>query len=154
MKKISPGLGCLFLFLIIGCGPIKPLTISEIEHVRLVELKGSAALIEASFKVQNPNSFGFSVKASDMDVLLDNAFVGKARIMKKVKIKRNSDQLYTVQVEANMAQFFLNGLMNMMGSKSKSKVRLKGDLKVSKFGFINKKIPVDVEKSIDLSKYF
>jgi LEA14-like dessication related protein len=154
MKINHVYLTTLLLLLLTSCMTFQPLTISNIDSVKLVEMKGKDVVIQASFKVQNPNGIGFSVKTSDLDVLLNSSFVGKAKIKDRIRIPRKSDQFYTVQVTANMAQVLMNGLMNMNSifSGGKSKVGLKGDLLISKFIFFHKKIPVNLEKDIDLSK--
>ena len=152
MKYIQIVIACALMALVGACAPLKPLSISNIESVKLLNIKEGLVTIEAQIRIQNPNAYGFSVGASDMDLMLNNSFVGKAKVKDKIRISRMSDKTYTFRVEASMAQLFLNGLMNMASLKGKSKVRLKGDLKVSKFGLIHKKVPVDLEKAIDLGQ--
>jgi LEA14-like dessication related protein len=143
---------CALVIFAGSCSPLKPLSISNIQSVKLVNMQEGIVTIEAQVSIQNPNDYGFSVGASDMDLMLNNAFVGKAKMKDKIRINRKSDKTYTFQVEANMAQLLMNGLMNMGAMKGKSKIRIKGDLKVSKFGLIHRKIPVDLEKAIDLGQ--
>lgn len=139
------------LILASSCSGLKPLTISEIESVNMAGMKGSAVLVKATFRVQNPNKYGFTVRNADMDVFLNNSSIGKAKIDGNIRIPRKSDKSYTVNIEANLAQMMFGGLMNM-GKSGASKVRLKGEIRASKFFFFRKKFPVDVEKSVNLSK--
>ncbi len=144
----------LIAIFLTSCAEIKPLTISDIENVKLSGIKGISLVVIATFKIKNPNKYGFSVKTSDMDLLMNNSPMGKAKLKNRIRIPRKSDQSYTVEIETNLTQLIFGGLMNMsMISKSgKAKVRLKGDLKVSKFWFIKKKFPVDMEKTVDLGQ--
>ena len=153
MKYIKIIIAFACLALVGACAPLQPLSISNIESVKLLNVKEGLVTIEAQIHIQNPNAYGFTVGASDMDLMLNNSFVGKAKMKDKIRISRKSDKTYTFQVEANMAQLLMNGLMNMGSLKGKSKVRIKGDLKVSKFGIIHKSIPVDLEKAIDLGQF-
>ncbi len=149
----------LFSFLALAiflssCGGIKPLSISDIESVKMSGMRGANIVVEATFRVKNPNGLGFTVKASDMDLYANGSLVGKAALKDNIKIARKSDKSYVVNIEANLAQLMFNGLMNFASiSKSgKAKIRMKGELKVSKFLFIKKKFPVDMEKSVNLGK--
>lgn len=143
----------LILFCCSAC-QIQPLEISDIQSVQLAGTSGNVANMQGLVRVKNPNSLSFRVKATDLDIFINENKVGKARLTENIKIPANSDKTYILKVEANLVQILFNGLLGMVSSKNsgKVKVRIKGEVKASTLLIFQKKYPIDVERNVDLGK--
>ncbi len=145
----------LFLFCgiaLAGCGDYEDVTFSGVEGVKLTSLtqKGVEALI--TVRIKNPNNVSFTVYKSEMDVTVSGINLGKAYIAENVKIKRNSEALYTFKISSSFSQMSMTqlpGLLSLATSKS-LKVNLKGNLRGGKL-FLKRSYPIDVTQNVPLS---
>jgi LEA14-like dessication related protein len=100
--------------------------------------------------IDNPNNFAFKIKSVNIDLFINGRKVGKINKIDKVRIPKNSKEIYPVPFEIETS----DGLMNILAifndlQKGRPKIALKGNVKVGKV-LINKKIKVNHEQFMDL----
>ncbi len=149
----------LFLFFIAclgiltSCSDFQEVSFTGIENVELVKLSQAGAEAKITAKIKNPNSTSFTVYKSDLDVSLNGLKAGVAHLTDNVKIKSNSEEVYTFNVKSDFSSLSLSDLPQLIGiATSKNvKVGLKGNLLVGKF-FYKRSIPVELNESVPLNK--
>ena len=90
---------------------------------------------------------------SEFDGTVNGISVGKIKLDKRVKIKRNSDEVESFHINSDFSKLgFLDitSIMPILNSGS-AKLTLKGNLRAGKW-FYRKKIPVEFTKVINLKQ--
>lgn len=151
MKKIYFYLLIIFSITITSCTEFKEVTLSGVEGVKVTSLsqQGIEALI--TVKIKNPNKFSFTVYKSEMDVTANGINLGKAYISENVKIKRNSEELYTFKIKSGFSQMSMMQLPKLLSIAASKTLQLniKGNLKGGKL-FVKRSFPVDVTENVPL----
>lgn len=151
MKKYIFYLFVFYCATLVSCVEFKEVTFSGVENVKLTSLtqKGIEALI--TVRIKNPNKMSFTVYKSEMDVAISGINLGKAYISENVKIKRNSEALYSFKINSDFSQLnFLNipKLLSIASGKM-LQVNIKGNLKggilLAKHSY-----PVDITQNVPL----
>lgn len=145
----------IYLFLLIslsfvGCD-YKEVTFSGVEGVKVTSLTQSGLEALITVKIKNPNTMSFTVYKSEMDVTVSGINLGKAYIAENVRIKRNSEQLYTFKINSSFSQMSIMQLPKLLSlaSPKSLQVNLKGVLKGGKM-FIKRSFPIDVTQNVPL----
>lgn len=147
----------LFIFIsstfFASCGDFEEVQFSGVEKVEIVKLSQQGAEAEITAKIKNPNSTSFTIYKSDLNVSLNGLDAGVAHLTDNVKIKSNSEELYTFKVKSDFSSLSLADLPQLISiATSKNvKVGLKGNLLVGKF-FYKRSVPVEVNENVPLSK--
>jgi len=153
-KIIIPNIILVLLLsvLLTGCN-IKPVEVGNIEGAKLKELTSKHLSMEISMSVKNPNNFGFKIKDVNMDIKLNDVKVGKVKKVDKVAISANSNDIHSFLIEVEFSEV-LSGALALFGSlmKGEVKIGIKGYFKVGAFMILTKKIEVDEERVVNLSK--
>lgn len=138
--------------LLTGC-EIKPVEIGNIEGAKLIELTGKHVSLEISIPVKNPNNFAFKIKDINMDIKLNDTKVGKVKKVDKIVVPANSNDVHNFLIEVEFSEL-LTGALSLFSSlmKGKVKIGLKGHFKVGAFMILTKKIEIDEERVVNLSK--
>lgn len=156
IAKMNKYILILFTFCFAACSSctdIKEVTFSGIENVQIISISTKGAEAEITAKIKNPNSMGFTVYKSDMDVTLNGINTGKAYLTDNVKIKRNSEESYTFKIKSDFSNLSLTDFPSLLAiATSKNiKVGLKGNIKVGNL-FVKRTFPVDVSEDVPIGK--
>ncbi|MFI5149341.1 MAG: LEA type 2 family protein [Bacteroidia bacterium] len=142
----------IFLFLSIliftaSC-KYKEVTLGQISGLKINKITTNGLELELGMKINNPNSYGFSIYRSSFRIKLGGADLGTARIAKRTHIKAHSDEVYTFTIKTSFDKLKEDGLAGMISlfSKKNAEIEIKGNLKAGKF-LLRKKIPVDRKQS-------
>lgn len=87
----------------------------------------------------NPNDFKLTLKKADLDVFLENRFVGQTQLDTLLEIPARDSFLIPVKMGVNMKNLFPNLLT--LALKEEIEVKLEGSAKVSRSG-ITMNIPI------------
>jgi LEA14-like dessication related protein len=136
-----------------SCGDFEEVQFSGVDKVEIIKLSQQGAEAEITAKIKNPNSTSFTIYKSDLNVSLNGLDAGVAHLTDNVKIKSNSEELYTFKVKSDFSSLSLADLPQLISiATSKNvKVGLKGNLLVGKF-FYKRSVPVEVNENVPLSK--
>ena len=155
-NSLSPmgraGVGLLF-FLFSSCTELQPVTMGGVENPHVNSLSQQGVDAEFGVKVKNPNNFRVTVFPSSFDATVNGVDVGKIKLDKRVRIKANSDESPVFHLKSNFSKLGFGDMANVlpMLSSKRADVTLKGYVRVGKW-YYKKKFPVDLKKSIPLSK--
>ena len=141
MRRFAVIIFCALIFT--SCLQFQPLEFRGIRSVKVdkLDFKEINGTLEA--EIFNPNRFGFSVFPSGVDVLYSGRTIGKANLVKKVKIKKNVSATYSFHLSGDLSALKMQDVLQMMGNReSFSGFEFRGDLKAGKFFFIRKRIPL------------
>ncbi|MCU0433998.1 MAG: LEA type 2 family protein [Bacteroidia bacterium] len=135
------------LFTLSGCGlkPIVPKGIEGIKFLKLDPIQG-LVILDLGMKIDNPNGIGFTLFGSELDVKVGGVDLGKVTINEKVKIKRKTEEVYHVKVNAKLADVIrsIPALIKVIAQKQ-ANVEVKGWIRAGTLG-LKKTIPVELKQ--------
>jgi LEA14-like dessication related protein len=93
------------------------------------------------------------VKKSTLDIYLNDKFVGKTTLDDKIVLKKETEAVYGVVLNAD-TKSIMKAAMGSLGGflKGKVDIRLKGKVKGSVYG-ISKSVDVDMTEQINLKEF-
>ena len=141
------------LLLFTACKTTQPVSVTGIEDVKLSSITQKKIELEFSLKINNPNSFGFYIYKSEINVKLNEMSLGQAHLKQKVFIKANSEGTYTFVVNSNSPNT-ITGAATILSLtlKRSALIDLHGKIKAGRFPVI-KKLPVDFKKEVSLDTF-
>jgi len=104
MKKIA--LFILSITLLTACSDFQDVTFSGVENFKIISLTQSGVEAEITAKIKNPNKTAFTIYKSEFDATLGGINAGKAHITKNVRIKPNSEEVYTFIIKSDFSKLF------------------------------------------------
>lgn len=137
--------------LLYSCSPFKEITFTGVEHLDIISIGKNGVEAEIKAKIKNPNRMSFVVSQSVVDVSINGMPVGSARLSERVKIKRNSENIYTFRVLSDFSQLSIAELTKILAftfSKNMT-IGIKGNIKAGK-GVIKRNIPIDFTEKVRL----
>ena len=153
MKRyLLPTAYCLLPIVFFSCGTIEPVTIGGVDHTKVNSLSTAGVDFSFGMKIKNPNKMGVTVFPSSFDATVNGIDAGKVKIYKKVRIKKNSDDIAEFNIKSDFSKLGLADIANIisMVSSKNAAITLKGDVKVGKW-YYRKKFPVEWKKTVSLS---
>jgi hypothetical protein len=146
MKSIVQ-LGVLIIsILLVSSCKLEDIDIDEPDNFNLK--KYSSNQVEASFDVtvDNPSGMNFKLKRTNISVFTGDKKLGTIFLSDKIKVKRKSENTYTVPVRIDLIDGAMRTIM-LEGATGKIPLHFLGSVKVGTFIF-SKKIKVDETKEI------
>jgi LEA14-like dessication related protein len=111
------------------------------EGMKLDKIDGKIITFNVTAKVYNPNWFSVKVKRSSVDVFIEDQYMGKLKLEKKVKMKAKRESTLEVPLRAELED---GAMISMLRYSAKETVNLKISGKVKGgIWFFSKKIKVD-----------
>ena len=133
-----------------GCLGYKEVVLEEIRSVELARWEPKAIHLRATVRLSNPNGYRIHVLDPDVDLFLNDRFVGKGVLDSALVLGKRSDVVYTIPMHADLAggDVFLQLLSGAL--KGSVKVGAKGTV-LGKAGLLRKRFPFSMDEVIDLS---
>jgi len=149
MKKVILSLLFTSLLIFQSCKDIKEVQCTSVSKFKLNSINTEAVDADISLKIKNPNKFGFNIKQSEFDVSFSGIKIGKAKLIKTVKVAASSEDAYVFKLQTTFKNVVsLDNVMSLLQAvNQKGSVEIKGDLNVGK-GMAKKKIPVNLNEKI------
>jgi len=134
-----------------SCIAVKDLDFKGVEKFKVENLSNKEAKVRVSVKVDNPNNFNVKIKKADLDLMIGEKKVGKAKLDHVVIIPKKKESIQDIIISADdlnlrktLASNFLSVLMS-----GKIKAGVKGKVKAGVF-IINKKFDLDLSDHISV----
>ena len=147
LRRFSLLLAFPLVFILSGCGlkPIIPKGIEDIKFLKLDPIQGIVVL-DLGMKIDNPNGIAFTLFGSELDIKIGGVPLGKVSVNEKVKIKRKTEDVYRVKVNAKLADVIrgIPALIKVIAQKQ-TNVEVKGWIKAGTLG-LRKTIPVELKQ--------
>lgn len=120
---------------------------SDFSNFKFEELNGRSVDFSFDVTVENPNALGFKIKSGKLDLTANGKDLGVITLNEKIKVKRKSENKYTVPLTLDLSNGGLINLIQLAGS-DQVEVKLDGTVRGKVLGF-GKSIPVHESKKID-----
>jgi len=117
------------------------------EKFEMGVISGREVKLTVEGDVLNENGFGIKLKPSIFDMYVENIYIGKVHLDKKLKLKRKKTTHLVAPITVNLEQGVMFKAMRLI-RKDKLKIQLKGEAKVGVFIF-TKKMLIDEVKVIN-----
>jgi LEA14-like dessication related protein len=139
----------LLAVLLTACSPFDEVELRDIRSMEVLRMDGRQIAVRVDVQVLNPNGYRISVEDPDVDLFLNDTFVGKGLLDSTLVLERRSDQVYPVYLHADLAGGPL--MMVMLGGALTGQVKLgvKGTV-LARSGMLRKRFPFEAEETIDL----
>lgn len=120
---------------------------SDFSNFHFDELNGKSVDFTFDVTVENPNAVGFKVKNGTIDITANGKNLGTVTLDEKIKVKRKSENKYTVPLTLNLSNGGLFNIIQLAGSKE-VEIKLDGTIRGKVLGF-GKNIPIHETRKID-----
>ncbi|MNU96095.1 Late embryogenesis abundant protein [compost metagenome] len=131
MKKIL--FICTLLVAISSCKFVEP-EVSGYSNFKFGKLEGKTLHVSFDATVDNPNGYGFKVKKGKLNVSINNLELGVIDLDKKIKVKRKSENVYTVPLQLSLSDGALFRIPKLLNAE-KFELKLDGTVRGSIMGF-------------------
>jgi hypothetical protein len=147
MRKIFlfPLLICVVL--LTGCGikPVVPNQVTDVKFGKIDILRGTVVM-NMGLQIDNPNKFAITVYGLELDVKVANVSLGTVTVDEKIKILKDTQQVYRVNVNAKLTDVIggIPKILSAIANKT-TNAEVNGWIRVGTFG-IRKKFPVNIKQ--------
>jgi LEA14-like dessication related protein len=117
---------------IFGCRKPKDLQYIDFENFQVQELGLGESVISADLKYYNPNNFKLNLKDGDLNVSLNNTFLGNSKLDTLLQIPKKDTFLIPLKMKVDM-KTFLSKALNVLLTNEVD-VKLDGNAKLGKAG--------------------
>lgn len=151
MRRPRAGAGVLHLlplFLLSSCLSYKPVELVEVDNIRVVRMDTKGIAVRVDARVSNPNNYRIHAQDPDVDLYVNDKFVGKGVLDSALTLQKRSTQVYSVPLRAELQGGSL--LVVLLGSVfggNEVKLAAKGTV-VGRVGLIRKRFPFAFEEKV------
>jgi LEA14-like dessication related protein len=143
----------LLMFTLTSC-EVKEVEFGNIESFNIVKIDQDYITVNIAARIKNPNSFGFTISKVDLDLSFNGFDLGKINKIKKVKVKKNSNDIKNLIFKIELKNIVKGSMLFIPALlTNKVKIKITGYVKASKFP-ISKKIEVNYNQNTKISKDF
>ncbi len=133
-----------------GTANVKEPEYRDIREVRLIELGLLQSTAGVDLIYYNPNNFGVQVTEARGDVYIDNAYLGRFGLDKKVQVSKRSEFIIPAILRLDMIGAIKN--QREIFKKKEALVRIEGVARVKKAGII-REIPIRFESLQNIERF-
>jgi LEA14-like dessication related protein len=131
MKKIL--FLCMLLIAVSSCDFDEPV-VSGYSNFKFGKLEGKTLNVSFDATVENDNGYAIKVKKGKLTVSINDLEIGDIDLSKKIKIKRKSENVYTVPLKLSLSDGALFRIAKLV-SADKFELKLDGTVRGSVMGF-------------------
>lgn len=117
------------------------------EKFKFQKLESKSLKFTVGAKILNPNNYTIKIKPSDLDVYIDDDYMGVIHLDQTLKLKKKQELFVDAPFTATLADGALFKLLKF-AVKGKLQLTLKGKVKAGVFIF-TKKVDVEEKTTID-----
>ena len=140
-------------FLVNSCNVFERIEVGEVQGINFTKFDDRKVSFEVLIPIENPNGFSFNITGVDLDVIVNNEYLGKIKNAGDVLIHEKSDEIYTFPLDVEYSgSNILKGAFTLFSLflDRKAEVKISGFIMVKSF-WLSKKLDVD-EQSIVVIK--
>ncbi len=137
----------LLIFLILtnlltSCSVPKELEYRDFKNLTIEKMGFSSSAIKMDLIYYNPNNFGLELNRMDLDIFINNNYLGKTSQDYQISIPRREEFSIPIKIDVDMKNLLKNGFTTYLNSEVTIKVT--GTIKVGKLN-VFKSFPVNYE---------
>lgn len=140
----------LSAFLVSSCAIVKPISFQGVNSFNIAENSGKGLQLVTSLKLFNPNRVAVSLNRTDIDVFVDDTYIGKLLSSDKISIpgKQSFDAEFTITISfANLLAVGRNVLTQIKNGSFR--VTFKGELD-AQYRNYNKTFQINTTRQVNL----
>jgi hypothetical protein len=137
------------VLLMASCSSYDEVELKDITNVEVLRMDGKQVALRVDALVNNPNGFKIHVEEPDVDLYLNDNFVGKGLLDSALVLDRKSTKVYPVYLHADLQGGAV--LFMLLGGALSGEMKLgaKGTV-AGRSGMLKKRFPFELEETIDL----
>lgn len=136
-----------------SCINYEEVQLSEVRDVKITNVSNNQIETKIRVVINNPNAFDINIDDTDLDFYLNEQKLGKADLIDRFKIKRNSEQEYEFRVKVDASEAVSASLNNVFKVLAKGlQLKINGTITTHTFIF-KRKIPVEVERNLGIGDF-
>lgn len=131
MKKYAAIIfNLVFVLMIAGCSSPKELEYQDYKNFHLENLGYNASRVTLDLQYYNPNNFGLQLRRTELDIYINNNFLGHSASDNLINIPRRDTFLLPIKFDMDMKNALKNAWNTMIGNEVTVKVT--GRIKLGK----------------------
>jgi len=160
MDRSGPGAGAgatvsslplLLPLLLSSCFSYQEVTFKGITDVQVSRMDEKGIAVRAMVTLDNPNGFRIHVNDPDVDVYLNDVYIGKAILDSNLTIDKRISKDYAVPMHATFNGHGGDAMVAILGAALSGHAKLKAKGSVSGKSFLfSKRFPFEQETELDL----
>ena len=120
----------LLILMIAGCSSPKELEYQDYKNFHLQNLGYNASRVTLELQYYNPNNFGLQLRRTELDIYINNNFLGHSASDTLINIPRRDTFLLPIKFDMDMKNALKNAWNTMIGNEVTVKVT--GRIKLGK----------------------
>ncbi len=135
----------IFLFLtnlLTSCSVPKELEYRDFKNLTIEKMGFSSSAIKMDLIYYNPNNFGLELNRMDLDIFINNNYLGETSQDYQISIPRREEFSIPIKIDVDMKNLLKNGFTTFLNNEVTIKVT--GTIKVGKLN-VFKSFPVNYE---------
>ncbi len=142
--KYLPTLLIFFLLtnLLISCSVPKELEYRDFKNLTIEKMGFSSSAIKMDLIYYNPNNFGLELNKMDLDIFINNNYVGGTLQDYQISIPRREEFSIPIKIDVDMKNLLKNGFTTFLNNEVTIKVT--GTIRIGKLN-VFKNFPVNYE---------
>ncbi len=135
-----------------SCSAYKEVELTDITDVELIKADMRSIALRVDARINNPNGFTIAVEEPDVDLFLNDRFIGKGVLDSALVLEKKAARVYPVYLRADLQGGPL--LMMLMTGELSGPMKLgaKGTV-AGRSGVLKKRFPFEVEEMIELGDH-
>jgi LEA14-like dessication related protein len=113
-----------------SCRAPKDLEYRDFKNLSTEKLGFSSSLLKVDLVYFNPNNFGLELKRTDLDIYIDNNYLGHTQQDYQIHIPRKSEFTLPIKMEVDMKNVYKNAFSALLGKEVL--VKIVGKVKLGK----------------------
>ncbi|MGM0479316.1 MAG: LEA type 2 family protein [Bacteroidota bacterium] len=105
--------------------------LEQMDNFKIDELSSEKVRFNVDLELFNPNGYNLKVRKSTFDVHVNGQYIGIAKVLEKVKIKRKSTEFTNAAVQVDLEEGIFFKLLSIAKSANQVELKLDGVLKAS-----------------------
>ena len=125
-----------------SCQAPKELLYRDFKNLKVEKVGFAATTLKVDLIYYNPNNFGLQLKYTDLDIYVDNNYLGHSAQDYQISIPRLAEFTMPLAIEVDMKNLLKNALPSLLGKEVL--VKITGSVKLGKAN-VYKTFPVSYE---------
>jgi len=131
-----------FVIIATACQAPKELVYRDFKNLKVEKVGFAATTLKLDLVYYNPNNFGMQLKYTDLDIYVDNNFLGHSSQDYQITIPKLAEFTMPLQIEVDMKNLLKNAFASFLGKEVL--VKITGTVKLGKAN-VYKTFPVSYE---------
>ena len=140
---LHPFVFILLIFLTPSCQAPKELVYRDFKNLSVDKIGFASTMLKIDLIYFNPNNFGLQLKYTDLDIFVDNNYLGHSSQDFQITIPRLSEFTLPLQIQLDMKNLMKNAIPTLLMGKEVM-VKITGTVKLGKAN-VYKTFPVNYE---------